>query len=198
MACCLPSAAGGADETRADQGTVNAVQSLASDYATHPLSEAEDIYKFLYQALSGTGHAVSSPEAAALSLEEEIASMGPLETFEPFCVVLGGDPILVRVHLRTFVAEGRDVGLLLDAFVATANETPRGPGQMQLAISLSVTWLQAIGATELATELEELEKNLRPKGYPAVSHSDTYREAYHPAYRVVDRSYPDRLGWCSK
>ncbi len=69
---------------------------------------------------------------------------------------------------------------------------------MQLAISLSVTWLQAIGATELATELEELEKNLRPKGYPAVSHSDTYREAYHPAYRVVDRSYPDRYGWCSK
>ncbi len=67
-----------------------------------------------------------------------------------------------------FVAEGHDVELLLEAFLATANEIPRDSGQMQTAVALTVAWLQSSGATELAAQLEELEKELRPKGYPAV------------------------------
>jgi hypothetical protein len=34
-------------------------------------------------------------------------------------------------------------------------------------------------------------KSYAAEGYPAVSHSETYREKYHPAYRVVPRAYRD-------
>lgn len=197
MACCLPIVAMGAGEAPATQGTVNAVQSLASDYAVHPKSEAEDIYKFLHQALYGPGHAISSLDAAALLLEQEVQEMGPLERAEPFCTVLGGDPILMRVNLRLFVAEGRDLERLLGAFAATAEAIHPDPAQMQLAVSLAVEFLQSVGSTQLADQLEQLEKELRPQGYPAVHHSQTYREAYEPAYRVVTASSANRLGWCS-
>ena len=39
-----------------------------------------------------------------------------------------------------------------------------------------------------AAELEKYLSEYKKKGYPAVSHSEEYKEAYLPAYRVVKES----------
>lgn len=39
-----------------------------------------------------------------------------------------------------------------------------------------------------AAELEKYLSEYKKRGYPAVSHSEEYREAYLPAYRVVKES----------
>jgi hypothetical protein len=180
----------------ADQSVTHAVESLAFDFADRPDSEAADLYKFLHQAIFGPGHAISDRAAAMSFLADEIEGLGaPLPGEEP-CRTLGGDPILVRVHLRPFVAGGGDPEALIDAFVATANRVHGNLSQMSEAISLVVKWLHSDRQKQLATQLEKLGRDLAKQDYPVIHHSQAYIKAYKPAYRVVAAELAAPYGWC--
>ena len=164
----------------------------------HPLAAAEDLYKFLYQAVFGPGHAVPSREAAVAYLERELEGLGPPPDGEARCEALGGVPGLVRVNLRPFVADGGDAAALADDFVATAND-PRGSADlMDQVLGLAVRWLSCAGRGELAPDLEALATKMAEEGYPAIHHSEIYREAYRPAYRVVSAERASAQGWCGE
>ncbi len=129
-------------------------------------------------------------------LEREIENLDAPFEGEPTCDALGGEPPLVRVNLRPFVADRGDPDLLLDAFVSSA-EPKRGESRrMTTVLSLAASYVQCAGRGELAPELKELSAELAEKGYPAVHHSEAYVEAYHPAYRVVDEVLATEHGWC--
>ena len=162
----------------------------------HPLAGAEDLYKFLHQAVYGPGHAIPNREVAVAWLEREIEGLGPPLEGESSCEALGGEPPLVRVNLRPFVARGGDAGLLLDAFVASANSERGSSRRMKTVLSLAVSYVQCAGRGELAPELKTLSAELAEKDYPAIHHSEAYREAYDPAYRVVDEALAAKHGWC--
>ena len=162
----------------------------------HPFAGAEDLYKFLHQAVFGPGHAVGNREAAASWLQREIEGLGPPLEGEPSCEALGGEPPLVRVNLRPFVARGGDAGLLLDAFVASANQEFGTSRRMDVVLSLAASYVQCAGRGELAPELKSLSAEFAARGYPAIHHSESYLEAYEPAYRVIDETFATRHGWC--
>jgi hypothetical protein len=163
---------------------------------SHPLAGAEDLYKLLHQSVFGPGHAIPSREAAQAYLERELAGLAAPLADEPRCEALGGEPPLVRVNLRPFAAAGGDSEALLDELVAEANQ-PRGNAElMARVLDLAVRYLGCAGRGELAPELERLGAELAPKGYPAIHHSELYREAYRPAYRVVGAERAAARGWC--
>lgn len=56
----------------------------------------------------------------------------------------------------------------------------------KLDVLLHLT-LQGVFAFQ-AAELEKYLSEYKKRGYPAVSHSEEYRKAYLPAYRVVKES----------
>ena len=163
---------------------------------SHPLAAAEDLYKLLHQAVYGPGHAIPDREAAAAWLERELAGLGPPLDNDPRCEPLGGSPPLVRVNLRPFAAAGGDAEALLDAFVATANEHPPNDATMTTVLDLAARWLPCAGRGALAPELRALAAEMAAEGYPAIHHSDIYREAYHPAYRVIAADLAAAKGWC--
>jgi hypothetical protein len=165
---------------------------------SHPLAAAEDLYKLLHQAVYGPGHAIPDREAAAAYLERELAGLGPPLDNEPRCEPLGGSPPLVRVNLRPFTAAGGDADALLDAFVATANEHPPDPATMTTVLDLAARWLPCAGRGALAPELRALAAEMTAEGYPAIHHSDIYRDAYHPAYRVIAAELAAAKGWCGE
>ena len=112
------------------------------------------------------------------------------------CEALGGEPPLVRVNLRPFVADRGDPDLLLDAFVSSA-EPKRGESRrMEVVLALATSYVQCAGRGELAPELRTLTTELSKKGYPAIHHSEAYVEAYEPAYRVIDEILAAEYGWC--
>jgi hypothetical protein len=182
----------------ADQSVTNAVESLAFDLADRSDSEAADFYKFLHQAIFGPGHAIPDRAAAMSFLADELEGLGPPLPGEEPCRTLGGDPILVRVHLRPFVADGGDPEALVEAFVATAEQVHGSPNQMTEAIALAVKWLHSDRQKELATKIEKLGRDLAKQDYPAIHHSQAYIEAYKPAYRVVAAELAAPYGWCSE
>jgi hypothetical protein len=95
------------------------------------------------------------------------------------------DPIshsgeIVRVHLRPYVAAGRDPQTLLDAFLRTANGH-RGDPQL-----LERYWDDVIAlAIFPVPQVNQFFHELRAQGFPAAHHSLAYERLYRPAYRVV-------------
>ena len=163
-------------------------QIITNQVWRYRLIEIPDLYKLFYQATMGSEHAISSEDKARVWLEREVNDLPPGPD-EPMIDPISPDGKIVRVNLRPFVFANRDITTLLDAFVKTANVF-RGKKEI-----LSSYWAILEGMAtkgELAFELEELKsfiEEMDRKGFPAIHHSSTYKEAYKPAYRIIVKEF---------
>lgn len=99
--------------------------------------------------------------------------------------VISADGRLGRVHLRPYLASGGNPDTLHLAFVETANSYPASPDKLAKFCGclgdLAATGGIPFTREEVLSYFEKVARN----GYPAVHHSEAFRRAYHPAYRVV-------------
>jgi hypothetical protein len=161
---------------------------LKTQVARYPGLQVQDCYKLLFQACLGSEHAVSDPAAAAQALEKELANLGPGPD-EPGLDPIAPDGRILRVHLRTLVQHKGDATRLAEAFVKTAN-TYRG-SRAALAVAWEqVTLLAAAGELPFTPEaVRKYGQDMAMAGFPAVRHSDHFRQLYRPAYRVIACEY---------
>lgn len=146
--------------------------------------EVEDLYKLAFQAALGSEHAVPSREAASQWLERELSSLSSKQG-EPLTEPLSPDGSLVRVNLRALVARGGETSKLLSAFVQTARDF-EGSHEKLASYWSNISAMAEAGQIPFEVgRLEQLWEKMRAEGFPAVHHSTTYRDRYHPAYRVV-------------
>lgn len=167
---------------------------LREHLARYPLAQAEDVYKFTHQAVYGPAHAVPSRHEARRYLEEEMAALPAGPAQEPLLDTLSEQPPLARVNLRPFLAAGGDTQALLDAFIATASRIRGDPAIMAARLDAAIVLLRELRRTDEAGRLSVLARERAAADYPATHHGGAYRDAYHPAYRVVDADllYPAR------
>ena len=158
------------------------LQFLYRHLDTHPKAEIRDAVKFLYQACFGGGHMIPDPNISYAYLCRESAVL-PKERTAAETESMGN---YVRMDLS---ALNRIQPKTLNAmFVASAKETPADKSHFA---ELLETF-----AESKYFESEAKQKYLRhyaDSGYPAVHHSDAYRAAYFPAYRVVRQEYAQFL-----
>ena len=150
--------------------------------------EIQDLYKLVYQAAFGSEHAIADVSQARAWLECEIEGLAESpeeQVIEP----ISPDGHIVRVNLRPYVTGGDNLEILLEAFIRTAKEHKGAEGQLRrywrYAERMAKEGILGLAVNELRSFFEELEA----RGFPAVHHSDEYRETYRPAYRVVVREY---------
>lgn len=158
----------------------------------YPILEVEDLYKIAFQAAMGSEHAVVSREAAGQWLEREMSSLSKVPS-EPLSEPLSPDGSLVRVNLRALIELGCDPLPLLDAFVRTGKEFHGSQERLASYWLIIETMAEAEEIPFEVGRLEEMWKRMEGEGFPAVHHSATYRDEYHPAYRVI---LFDLLGSC--
>jgi hypothetical protein len=159
-------------------------QLLASHLQRYPRMQLEDIYKLLHQAAMGPEHAVEDAAIARERLRAEAQQLasGPAD---PMLDPISPDARLTRVHLRAYLQTGGDIDELAAAFVKTANTYAAAPDKLAKFCGC-LGDLAAAGGIPFAREtVEPFFADLAARGYPAIRHSQTYRELYHPAYRVV-------------
>jgi hypothetical protein len=169
---------------------------LADELRLHPEAAAEDAYKFLHQGVFGPGHAIDDRQSAERLLDQEIAGLAPAAVEESLCQPLGGPTPMARIHLRPFLAADEDPHALLEVFVASAAAAAGSAADMDATLAAAVATLVKDGQWGLAGELETLGSGLAAGGYPAVGHSERYRSAFKPAYRVVVLELARAKGWC--
>ncbi len=157
-------------------------QILLTHFGAYPRMTAQDGVKLVYQAAFGPGHLLADREKARAFLHRELeqtpARAGAM--LEP----IGGG--YARLHLAQAKAAGLEEEVLFQRFLSAS----RGPAPGMAAFEEHLRLLEELAARGLtpfsARELADYLTQYRAAGCPMVSHSDTYRQAYHPAYRVVN------------
>ena len=158
---------------------------LTSHAKRYPAMEPEDFFKLLYQMTFGPGHMVESEEKALafLTAERTAAASAP----DPFREELGGD--FLRLSLKS--EEGKSVPdrILARLFYLSSLEKTGTRDEflerLLFAEELAKEEIFAFSGMYFSEALEAY----RAAGLPPLHHSNAYREAYAPAYRVVSTRY---------
>ena len=166
--------------------TIAMRSAIERQLATYPESTLQDIYKSFYQEHFGPGHIISDTASARRYLMKELSEMG--ETQSPYFEPTGSQGDYIRVYLSAVANNLITAERLLDALIRSANSWQEP----------TVSWLEKweaivsiIQANKM--ELEGFETDLprlteAAQNNQAVHHSHRYNEAYHPHYRIVERS----------
>ena len=154
---------------------------LLFHFARYPKMTPQDAVKLLYQIAFGPGHLIRDEHMARTRLEEELAATP--ESDDPLLEDIGGG--YVRLYLGAAKAQNLPTDEIFARFLTSAQATCPGKTVFEEGLSrleeLTAQGRAPFDATALAAYLTEY----RAAGCPMVSHSPTYREHYHPAYRVV-------------
>ena len=157
---------------------------LADHAGRYPLMEPVDAVKLLYQHVFGGGHLVRDPDACLHYLLREYEAT-PQDPAGMLLEDIGGG--MVRVMLSALDAAHYPPEALARDFI-------RGCAMRRGSLEEFLEKLEILrkvtGEGRFTFTPEDLEVYLaqyRRAGYPMVSHSPRYREAYHPAYRILPR-----------
>ena len=166
---------------------------LKEHFQRYPLLQPQDVLKFLHQSTFGCGHLIASPTAAAAYIHQEMAQCADSSvTLED----LDGD--FCRVHLSYMKKLGISADTLAKLLTHSAQE-PCGDGE-SLEIQLTIALSMAKNG-ELPFSFEALNQEVIPwrnAGFPARHHSEVFRNAYAPAYRVIKKEYAQWLPLLAK
>ena len=157
---------------------------LLQHFDRYPQMQPQDAVKLIYQQEFGPGHLVKDEMKAMEYLRQEMAGVGEPMPGEALYESIGNG--LCRLNLRPCKAKGIPLEDILRLFAETANGTQGDKKKFSAGIHV----LQKL-AEEDETPFEPVLLDIflakYPKSCPAVHHSDAYRLAYQPAYRVVSQ-----------
>lgn len=162
---------------------------LLAHCESYPELRAEDVFKFLYQSAFGCEHLVTNEAAALEYVKKEYATLpagGEMRVEK----LDGG---YSRVHLSS-IGCGLSPETLARLFCLSARKEADGKAELERKLTVAG---EMVRSGELPISAEDYAKKLsrwREAGYPAIRHSQAFRETYAPAYRVIADEFVRFLG----
>ena len=152
----------------------------------YPLMEPRDAVKLIYQNEFGGGHLIPDEAACLDFLRREYESVSQLPDL-PLLEEIGSE--IVRVNLAALDHHGYSLASVGTAFLLSAAVHHGNPDSFLRKLS-TLKELTSEGKMPFSPkDLETYLESYAAAGYPAVSHSETYRNAYRPAYRVIRKEF---------
>lgn len=150
----------------------------------YPKMQPTDAVKLIYQNVFGGGHLIRDGAACRCALRHEYENT-PQDPSVPLLENIGNG--MVRVMLAAIDGSGYSIEQLGNDFISSANQHKGSLSGFLLKLDI-LRQVTASGAFAFSSEaLEAYLAGYKEAGYPMVSHSPEYRQAYHPAYRIVLR-----------
>lgn len=154
---------------------------------TYPLMEVRDVCKLIYQSVFGGGHMIPNPDYSLKRLQEEYNTVEKsLSDGTEVVESLGKG--MVRIYLHA-LKEGMAAETLNKMFVLSANQKKGTMDELEHNLKELLSMCEK---KEVPFDIEETKDFIeawKEQGYPAISHSESYRMNYQPTYRVVDKKY---------
>ena len=157
-------------------------QILREHAKRYPLMQPCDAVKLIYQNEFGGGHLIRDEQACLNYLRREYADLEKDPTAPMYEDIGNG---IVRVNLGAVREEALEQ--LGQDFIASA---AKHKGTLDSFLNKLEVLHKLTTAGVFSFDLDALNAYLseyKAAGYPAVSHSPEYRQAYNPAYRVILR-----------
>lgn len=140
-----------------------------------PAMRSQDVVKFIFQAMLGVGHLLSSRERVRDYILREMDSVHS-DPSEPLCETLS--PSWIRLNLRRAKAEQIEPDTIA-RLMLPSQQTMQFTRQDVFEVCKRATRFFVEDNTDRAELAHILDESWLP------SHSDTYKKEYHPAYRVI-------------
>ena len=150
-----------------------------------PQTRLQDIYKSFYQSNFGAEHLISDTTSVRAYLRDEIVEAAADSVANPYYEPTGANGAYVRVYLRCITENFITEQQLFDAFLRSARPQQRTDDWARLWQEEIVPAAASAGLDFSDEELAALTDASRRNR--AVRHSDDYRNAFHPHYRIVER-----------
>ena len=173
-----------------DNETINI---LKSHYKKYPFSQVTDMLKLLYQNEFGCGHMVTDKKYSMNMIYEELANIADNisnnisnnDAFE----YIGND--MYRLHLHILRQCTLKPETLNGFFVFTANNVQGSDEGYEKKAALFIELCKNSVFPFNPAEVTQTFDDSRSAGHPPKRHSETFRLAYAPAYRVVSKVFYD-------
>lgn len=168
---------------------------LLKQYELYPKMQIQDAIKLIFQNEFAGGHLVASEEDSLQRLRREYRDMaektpgGELAGRSVGCDFESIGNKLCRLHLAALKNNSISLETINKFFVNTARSVHGKIRSLEKKFSVL---RQCCREGRLPFSLNELEDYLcsyKERGYPPVGHSEIYRSAYLPAYRIVKDEY---------
>ncbi|NLI38108.1 MAG: hypothetical protein GX384_02010 [Clostridiaceae bacterium] len=160
----------------------------------YPEMQIQDMVKLIFQNEFAGGHFISNEQKSLYRLLDEyeaVRQAGKRPGAGSFFTDIGNG--LCRLDISVLGDTDINPSTVNRFFINTAKEVE---GRMESFEEKLDVLRQCCINGDLKYSLEELEAYLddyRREGYPPVSHSEIYRDAYSPAYRIVKSDYRKHL-----
>lgn len=144
----------------------------------YPKMEIKDAVKHIYQSEFGGGHLITDEEASLKRLEEEYEAAAHDDTVPMF-------ELLSKDIARANIAALKGIvspAILNKVFIMSAKEIKGSVEEFEKKLSVLYEYFDR-------AETDAYLSAYKAEGYPPVSHSESYRENYSPAYRVILTKY---------
>ena len=156
---------------------------LREQLQLHPAMQSRDVLKLCYQAARGAEHLLADTARARAYFDQEYAAT-PADASQPLLEIIG--PEVVRVNIAAWKAANLPADWLFRMFVHTASVAADGEDHLaeyvaQAEVIVRDRWT-GTDWTDTVTEWTAASR-------PAVHHSEAYRAAEKPAYRIVRRQF---------
>ena len=152
---------------------------LQEHLLSHPQATEEDVVKFVFQGMLGVGHLVESSKSVLGWLETEMNN-NPADEKEPLLEKLS--TWWVRLNLRAARARGfKPDEIAYMVYCSSKQQTISFTRQNVYNFCMKLNAIDRIKMHTVAIKI--LDDHWLP------SHSESYRTAYHPAYRVLHRDF---------
>ncbi len=158
-------------------------KALITHYQQYPQLQIQDLFKYLHQSSYGCEHMVSSLETATDFIRKESECVR-----NNSALVDRLDGNYSRVHLA-YLEQGLTPDTLGRLFFESAKIEPDGKENPEHKLSIAKELINEKLLPFSADEFDEAVKAWQAQGYPAVHHSDIFRNAYAPAYRVISNRF---------
>jgi len=152
---------------------------LSAEFLHRPAMRQEDAVKFVFQAMLGVGHLLSSGENVTRSITRETEAL-QADSAEPLLEILS--PAWCRLNLRPAKAAKLTPGIIAGLMLTSDSGrlfTRQDVADCCRRIALS-------GDSPLT---DDAVSDRVPDEQWLPSHSALYRETYHPAYRVISADW---------
>ncbi len=158
---------------------------LIFHFNKYPLMKPQDAVKLVYQSAEGCGHLVKNADFAMSMLKNEMENIGA-QTGARILEPIGGG------YVRLYLAPAKNAGIPLEKigeiFIESANSGIKTEmsTKMEVLKNLAKQGKAPFSEAELAAFLQGYNGEM-------LSHSEEYRSAYRPAYRVILQSLAENL-----
>ena len=165
------------------------INTLTSQHiARYPNLELRDLYKLLHQSALGTSHANAADDILVKAFNLELNNLNETHA-EPVIDPISPDGKVVRVHIRSYLAQEYSKENLLSAYI----QTTRNHNGSKEKLKKFCDCLKDLSNTNqlpfTPKETETFFSDIESKDYPTLRHSNVFKKEYKPSYRIVNLDF---------